>query len=164
MRKLDAALPPIWSHANPADIAGDADAERYAVALEYLLEDDANDAVLVMNVPTALASAADAAKSVIAVTERQRKKHAPAKPVFTMWMGENGPASEAFEAAGIANYATNPRQSTASCISCIPRNPRCLDGDAAKSSRKISRPMPPPCVRSSMACCEKNAPGSIRSS
>ena len=106
MRKLDAALPPIWSHANPADIAGDADAERYAVALEYLVDDDANDAVLVMNVPTALASAADAAKSVIAVTERQRKKHAPAKPVFTMWMGENGPASEAFEAAGIANYAT----------------------------------------------------------
>ena len=25
MKKLDAALPPIWSHANPADIAGDAD-------------------------------------------------------------------------------------------------------------------------------------------
>ena len=56
MRKLDAALPPIWSRANPVDIAGDADAARYAVALEQLLADDANDAVLVMNVPTALAS------------------------------------------------------------------------------------------------------------
>jgi acetyltransferase len=57
MNRLDAALPPIWSRANPVDIAGDADAERYAVALEHLLDDDANDAVLVLNVPTALASA-----------------------------------------------------------------------------------------------------------
>ena len=106
MQKLDAALPPIWSRANPADIAGDADAQRYAVALESLLDDDANDAVLVMNVPTALASATDAAKSVIAVTERHRKKRAPLKPVFTMWIGDSGPAAEAFEAASIPNYTT----------------------------------------------------------
>ena len=59
-----------------------------------------------MNVPTALASATDAAKSVIAVTERHRKKRAPPKPVFTMWMGESGPAAEAFEAASIPNYTT----------------------------------------------------------
>src|SRR5262249_3305558 len=76
MKKLDAALPPIWSHANPADIAGDAGADRYAVALACLLEDNANDAVLVMNVPTALASALDAAKSVIAVAGRARQAHA----------------------------------------------------------------------------------------
>ena len=69
MDKLDAALPPIWSRANPVDIAGDADAKRYAVAIDHLLEDDANDAVLVMNVPTALASAADAAKAVVAATD-----------------------------------------------------------------------------------------------
>jgi len=106
MKKLDAALPPIWSRANPIDIAGDADEARYAVALELLLDDDANDAVLVMNVPTALASAADAAKSVIAVTERHRQKRAPAKPVFAMWIGESDTAAEAFEAAGIPSYAT----------------------------------------------------------
>ncbi|MGB7659924.1 MAG: CoA-binding protein, partial [Pseudolabrys sp.] len=40
MVKLDAALPPIWSRANPVDIAGDADAARYAAALEALLADD----------------------------------------------------------------------------------------------------------------------------
>ena len=99
-------MPPIWSHANPADIVGDADAERYAVALECLLDYDANDAVLVMNVPTALASAADAAKSVIAVAARHRSQRTLPKPVFTMWMGESGPASQAFEAAGIPNYPT----------------------------------------------------------
>ena len=59
MTKLDAALPPIWSRADPVDIAGDADDARYAVALEQLLEDKENDAVLVMNVPTALASASE---------------------------------------------------------------------------------------------------------
>jgi acyl-CoA synthetase (NDP forming) len=33
MKRLDAALPPIWSRANPVDIAGDADGTRYAIAL-----------------------------------------------------------------------------------------------------------------------------------
>jgi len=106
MKKLDAALPPIWSRANPVDIAGDADDARYAVALEHLLDDSANDAVLVMNVPTALASAADAAKSVIAVTEKHRTKRVPAKPVFAMWIGESDAAAETFEAANIPSYAT----------------------------------------------------------
>ncbi len=106
MKKLDAALPPIWSHANPADIAGDADAKRYAVALEQLLDDDANDAVLVMNVPTALASAGDAAKSVITVTGQHRQQRAPAKPVFAVWVGGSDPAAEAFDAADIPSYAT----------------------------------------------------------
>src|SRR5580704_18145554 len=106
MSKLDAALPAIWSRANPVDIAGDADAERYAVALAQLLDDSANDAVLVMNVPTALASPADAAKSVIAVTQQHRQKSALAKPVFAVWIGGSDPAAEAFDAANIPSYAT----------------------------------------------------------
>jgi acyl-CoA synthetase (NDP forming) len=52
MKRLDAALPPIRSRANPVDIAGDADAARYTAAFEALLGDPQNDAVLVMNVPT----------------------------------------------------------------------------------------------------------------
>jgi acetyltransferase len=106
MKKLDAALPPIWSRANPVDIAGDADAERYAAALGHLLEDDANDAVLVMNVPTALASAADAARAVVAASERQRGKIAPPKPVFAVWVGGGERASDVFDRAGIPDYAT----------------------------------------------------------
>src|SRR6202020_487008 len=47
--RLDAALPPTWSKANPVDIVGDADAARYSVALEALLADPANDAVLVLH-------------------------------------------------------------------------------------------------------------------
>ena len=106
IERLDAVLPPIWSKANPVDIAGDADASRYGIALEELLGDPANDAILVMNVPTALASAVDAAKSVVAVVQRHRSTLVRAKPVFAVWVGGSGSASETFEAAGIPRFAT----------------------------------------------------------
>jgi acetyltransferase len=105
MKSLDAALPNIWSHSNPIDIAGDADAARYAAAFEVLLHDPANDAVLVMNVPTALASAQDAAKAVIALTDKHRATIVPPKPVLAVWVGSRA-AAETFERAGIPHYAT----------------------------------------------------------
>src|ERR1700730_15095575 len=82
--QLDAVLPPTWSRSNPVDIVGDADAARYAAAREALLEDPANDAILVMNVPTALASATDTAKTVADMVFAQRKT-ARSKPVFAVW-------------------------------------------------------------------------------
>ena len=106
IQRLDAAMPPIWSHGNPVDIAGDADAKRYGDALEYLLADEANDAVLVLNVPTALAASADAAKAVVAVAERHRAKNVPPKPVFAVWVGGGDRAAEIFGDAGIPEYAT----------------------------------------------------------
>lgn len=105
MQKLDAAMPPIWSRANPVDIAGDADDARYATALGLLLDDPANDAVLVMNVPTALASPTDAAEAVVAETQRHRQTRAPTKPVFATWVG-SGPAAGVFDAANIPSYET----------------------------------------------------------
>ena len=106
MQRLDAALPPIWSHANPVDIAGDADAARYSAAFEALLEDPENDAVLVMNVPTALGSAGDAAKAVVAAADRHRARFVPAKPAFAVWVGSSAAAAETFESANIPDYAT----------------------------------------------------------
>jgi acetyltransferase len=106
MGKLDAALPPIWSRANPVDIAGDADGARYAAALDCLLDDTGNDAVLVMNVPTALAPAADAARAVIDAVQKRRDRHLPAKPVLAVWIGDSAAAKASFTAAGIPSYAT----------------------------------------------------------
>ena len=106
MQKLNAALPPIWSQANPVDIAGDADAARYAIALDRLLDDEANDAVLVMNVPTALASPAAAAKSVVAVAAQHRTGLLPSKPIFAMWIGQSDASAKVFEDARIPSYAT----------------------------------------------------------
>ena len=70
---LDAVLPPTWSHGNPVDIIGDAEPERYARALDVLLEDDGADAVLVMNCPTALASSTAAAEAVVGTTEKRAR-------------------------------------------------------------------------------------------
>ena len=106
MKQLDAALPTIWSKGNPVDIAGDAGASRYAAALDPLLTDPASDAVLVMNVPTALASAADAAQSVIDVVKRHRATRLRPKPVFAIWVGASDSLSDTFEHARIPNYAT----------------------------------------------------------
>lgn len=106
MQKLDAVLPPIWSHANPADIAGDADAARYAAAFEPLLEDPENDAILVMNVPTALASAEAAAKSVAEIVQAHHSRSLRPKPVFAVWVGSSESATPIFEAARMPNYAT----------------------------------------------------------
>ena len=81
-------LPPTWSGSNPVDIVGDADPARYAAALEVLLADPSNDAVLVMNVQTAIASADDIAATVTAVVGKYREKHRrSAKPVLAVWVG-----------------------------------------------------------------------------
>src|SRR4051812_33087409 len=82
--KLDRALPPTWSRANPVDIIGDADAARYGAALDILIADDENDAVLVLNVPTALASASQAAEAVADTVGRDRQKGLRRKPVFAV--------------------------------------------------------------------------------
>jgi acetyltransferase len=104
--RLDAVLPPTWSKGNPVDIIGDADGERYAAALDALLADPQNDAILVMNVPTALASAADTATRVAELTRARRASTVKPKPVLATWIGADDAASRAFEAAGIPHYAT----------------------------------------------------------
>jgi acetyltransferase len=106
MQKLDSALPPIWSRANPVDIAGDADPARYVTALEGLIEDPENDAILVMNVPTALASAPAAARSVAAVAQAHRNSLIRSKPIFAVWVGTNEAVTPIFEADGIPSYET----------------------------------------------------------
>ncbi len=105
-KQLDTFLPPTWSKANPIDIIGDANAKRYAAALEVLLADTENDAVLVMNVPTALASAADTATAVAEVVRKKISTSIRPKPVFAVWISEEGAAATAFEVARIPHFAT----------------------------------------------------------
>ena len=63
--RLDAILPRTWSRGNPVDIIGDAPGRRYADTLAVLMKDEAVDAVLVLNCPTALGSPTGAAQAVI---------------------------------------------------------------------------------------------------
>ena len=82
--KLNAVLPPTWSHTNPIDLIGDADAGRYANSVSILIDDPGNDALLVAYCPTAIGSSAEAAKGLIGVLS---KSNAAKKNVFACWMG-----------------------------------------------------------------------------
>jgi acetyltransferase len=105
--KLDAVLPPTWSRANPIDIIGDADAVRYAAALDVLLADPGNDAVLVMNVQTAIARADDIAATVTGVVQKYRGQHPDsARPVLAVWVGAEQEIVDLLSRAGIPNYPT----------------------------------------------------------
>jgi acetyltransferase len=104
--RLDAALPPTWSKGNPIDIIGDADGERYACALDALLADPKNDAILVMNVPTALASPATIASRVVEVTRAHRENTMNRKPVLGVWVGADDLVARSFESAGIPHYTS----------------------------------------------------------
>lgn len=106
MERLNARLPANWSHGNPIDIIGDADAKRYSVALEALLSDDENDAILILNVPTAIASAADAAAAVADAVRRNRESGMRHKPVFAAWIGEDPESARLFEQVRIPHFAT----------------------------------------------------------
>jgi acetyltransferase len=104
--RLDSVLPPTWSKSNPVDIVGDADAARYGAALEALLSDKENDAVLVLNVPTALASPVATADAVADISHKHLTAVMRPKPVLAVWIGSETALVDKFTAAGIPHYGT----------------------------------------------------------
>lgn len=103
--RLNAVLPQTWSHGNPVDIIGDASPERYRRAVEAVLADKNNDAILVMNCPTALADSTEAAKIVIE-TVNEHSEERRRRPLLTVWLGDGAAESgrAAFRAAGHASF------------------------------------------------------------
>ncbi|MGP1677598.1 MAG: bifunctional acetate--CoA ligase family protein/GNAT family N-acetyltransferase [Burkholderiales bacterium] len=81
LEALDKVLPPHWSHGNPIDILGDADPERYALALEIATKDPNSDGLLVALTPQAMTDPTE--------TARRMTKFAATrgKPVLASWMG-----------------------------------------------------------------------------
>ena len=94
---LDAVLPPTWSHANPVDVRADGDANRMAAALQLLIDDRANDGVLVLFAPTPRLGAEQAARAMLPIAA------AAEKPVVSAWLGEKdaGRGRAAFKAASL---------------------------------------------------------------
>ncbi len=84
LEKLNAVLPTTWSHANPVDIIGDAEPERYAQAVEICLSDLGVDGLLVILTPQAMTDPAGVARSLVDLLGDKRRH----KPVLTCWMGE----------------------------------------------------------------------------
>ena len=100
--RLDAALPPTWSRANPVDIIGDAPVQRYVDTLQALLADRDSGAVLFMHAPTAIVSSADIARACAPLARPAADR------VMACWLGEESVAEarRIFEDAGVADYAT----------------------------------------------------------
>ena len=80
-KELDALLPPHWSHGNPVDILGDADAERYRKALEIVLKDPGSDGFLLALAPQGMTKPTEVARQIAPCVERQ------AAPILAAWMG-----------------------------------------------------------------------------
>ncbi|MFT4257264.1 MAG: bifunctional acetate--CoA ligase family protein/GNAT family N-acetyltransferase [Pseudoxanthomonas sp.] len=102
VERLDKLLPDGWSRENPIDIVVDADGERYAHAIEALLADDRNDALMVINVPTAFTSSAEAAQGLAGVLAKKSGN----KPVFAVWLGQDEQTHAALNAAHVPSYAS----------------------------------------------------------
>jgi acetyltransferase len=80
--RLNAVLPPHWSHSDPVDILGDADTARYQQTCEIVLQDKGVDALLVLLTPQAMTNPTACAEGVIAAAKES------SKPVLACWMGE----------------------------------------------------------------------------
>jgi acetyltransferase len=102
LSRLDAVLPPVWSHGNPVDLIGDADAGRYRAAVSACLEDRNVDGVLAILTPQAMTQPLEAARAVIGAAENSNK------PLLACWMGESqiAAAREALVAANILSFRT----------------------------------------------------------
>ena len=102
---LDVALPPAWSHANPIDVLGDAQPQRFGDAVKAALADTQVDAVLVILTPQAMTDPVGTAEAVLEA-HREGSKPGMGKPVLAAWMGGHSVREglERLSAGGVASY------------------------------------------------------------
>ncbi|MFC7234741.1 acetate--CoA ligase family protein [Halosegnis marinus] len=98
--RLAERLPANANVHNPVDVIGDADVERFATALDAVLDDDGVGAAVVVSAPTAVLDYGDLADAVV----EARREHD--KPVVAAFMGGERTAAPAdrLAEAGIPNY------------------------------------------------------------
>lgn len=100
LAKLNAALPPTWSHGNPVDVLGDASAEAYRTAVEICLADENVDGVLTVLTTQTVTDPSATAEALVEAGKKFRK------PILAAWMGERDvwEAREILEKGKIPNY------------------------------------------------------------
>jgi len=79
--QLSEFLPPFWSKANPIDILGDADEQRYAKTIEITLKDPGVNGTVIIYTPQGTANPVKLARTIIKSAEKSNK------PVLTVMMG-----------------------------------------------------------------------------
>ena len=102
MKQLNAFLPPYWSKANPVDVLGDANVERFTKAIAACLADPMVDGVLVIYVPLDSAPSTQLAQLIADIAKDS------GKPLLATWMGgqEVKEGRGVFVDKGIPNYDT----------------------------------------------------------
>lgn len=103
---LNGVLPPHWSHGNPIDILGDADAERYAKATEIAANDPNGDGLLAILTPQGMTSPTEVAERLRPFAKLQ------GKPMLASFMG-GAQIAAAEQLLNQANIPTFPYPDTA---------------------------------------------------
>ncbi len=98
--KLNKILPASWSHNNPIDILGDAGPDRFAQSLQVLINDDNNDAILVILTPQQMTNPTEVARAVVDVSKKT------SKTIIASWMGGKSvqKGREVLEAGNVPVY------------------------------------------------------------
>ncbi|MBZ0105622.1 MAG: bifunctional acetate--CoA ligase family protein/GNAT family N-acetyltransferase [Sulfuricella denitrificans] len=123
IEQLNQVLPPNWPHANPVDIIGDAQADRYHHAVKACLEDTNVDGVLAILTPQAMTKPLEAANVVIELASQY------SKPLLACWMGDSqvAEARAAFAKARKPSFRTpEPAVEVFSYLSDYYRNQKLL--------------------------------------
>jgi acetate---CoA ligase (ADP-forming) len=102
--ELREKLPAAASVGNPIDVLGDADADRYAMAVDAAQNDPSVDAVIVILTPQAMTHPTETARAIAAKANGQ-------KPVFASFMGGADvlPGREELVAANLPDYPSPER-------------------------------------------------------
>lgn len=97
IQTLNRCLPAHWSHGNPVDILGDADAARYSQAIDVVANDPGTHGLCVVLTPQAMTDATGTAQALT------QWKCPPGKPVLASWMGGDSvqAGKDILNAAGI---------------------------------------------------------------
>jgi acetyltransferase len=102
LARLDSRLPAHWSRANPVDIIGDADSDRYLEAFDALAADASVDAILLVHAPTALIETEALAEALVPAARKARQA------VLGCFLGGESArrAAGRFGAAGLASFSS----------------------------------------------------------
>ncbi len=111
INSLNRILPPYWSHGNPIDVLGDADANRYREVMDLCLADKNVDGILIIYTPQAIVAAEAIALSVIGLCDARGGCQ---KTILTSFMGgkQVNEANRIFTESGYPTYWT-PEQAVA---------------------------------------------------
>ena len=123
IKSLSEVLPAHWSHSDPLDILGDADAQRYEAACRIVLADRNVDGLLVLLTPQGMTDATACARGVIKAAKESKK------PVLACWMGEKLVAEGRllFSKAGIPQFRSPEAGVDAfGYLACYRRNQKLL--------------------------------------